>query len=700
MTRFVHTVSQDTDNPGWYVDFVYDAVGMAYIKDIHAANTDMRFLSKMDQDYYYDWMKGTSLDSGSTFPTTKQWGDRFEKTNGGSVLYWWDGTAWIKFDYTYYLMLDYFPTKSTYLYEGARVYRTDEDKEYRYNGSSWLEITATSGDAKKRIQSKAAMTTITAADERSCFHCREIDSADPINDAYTKFWAVLPTGASFPDHIDLQIFFGQYRSTQRYQVYEVAGWEIDYAEFTLQSQETVKPIADIVGAMMTIVGDVSAYYDVTNYADGLYYRKFVIHFYKGDPLNPTDEYWWTDEDYGIAGRTTCVEWNPHEMCAAYSYLRYVDGATGSDSNDGTSWANAWATIGHAASTVTAGTLVTVKAGTYVLTSTISTSNSGTLGRPIHYWADGTVIIQSNMTDCSALLQINNKYIIIEGFDFDNNGKDCVAVVNLYSNSGHCVICNNHIHNAYACSTPTYCTGLHLVWSDGTNMVVGNTIDDIRTVGDPSRGACITIGDSPNNICFYNGLIVDPANCTTVQAAVAVYTSEGVNDVGNFYSDATINDSDNDCIGSTNYTKGSYWVDSKPIVLRGATFHKAPTMNILRAHLQNSGLLSYLFAQNLRQIGLVNVPPTESGGTPNSFVESWCPDTKTRRLAYAKPGSGGASIGGCDIRGCGQILEGCPLARIKTVNSTATYNDVARILDKNENGDVIISGTGIIDLTDE
>jgi hypothetical protein len=177
MASFTHTAIQDCNNPGWHDGFVYDNIGMVYIACVGAAQTAMRFLAKMDQDYYYDWLKGDYLGSGSAFPATKKWGDRYIKSG---VYYWWDGTDWIAFDETCYLMLDYFKTESSYLKTGTRIYRTDEDKEYRYSsGGAWVEITATTGDAKRRMQWKNGMTSITATDERSCFYCREIDAADP-----------------------------------------------------------------------------------------------------------------------------------------------------------------------------------------------------------------------------------------------------------------------------------------------------------------------------------------------------------------------------------------------------------------------------------------------------------------------------------------------------------------------------------------
>ena len=698
MASFTHTVIQDCNNPGWHKDFVYDAVGMAYIKDIHDSPTacsDMRFLSKMDQDYYYDWLKGDYLGSGSSFPATKKWGDRYIYNSG---WYWWDGTDWVVFNDVCYLMLDYFKTESSYLKTGTRIYRTDEDKEYRYNGSSWVEITATAGDARKRIQSKDCMTSITTADERSSFYCREIDSADPINDAYTKFWAVVPVGGVFPDHIDLQIYFSQYRYTQRYQINIAPGWKMDVAIFTLQSQETVKPIADIIDVAMTIVDDEWAYYDVTNFAGGMYYRKFVAHFYQGDPANPTAERWWTDEHYGIPARTTCAEWNPREMCLAYSTLRYVDGAAGSDSNGGTSWSDAWATIGKAATTVTAGTLVTVKAGTYNITSAIVPANSGTSTAPIHYWADGEVIIDAGGGYVRYLNAEYISYIVWEGFEMKSSTAGAIRLLGC----DHFTIYNNYIHDLSAAISYGIWMGKGTTSNYGNHLIIGNRFESISG---SNYAYCIYNYQSYWNVYAYNEFINNGTNCNSIMLNAVYgyyYSYDSVNNIGNYYSDAVIDDSDNDCIGSTSYITGGF-TDPHPIVMRGAAFHKAYALNWLRSHLDYScvGMISYLDLPHLDQLGLVNVPPTGSGNVPpNGFVESWCPDTKTRRLAYAKPASGGVgSIGGCGIRGCGQILDGSSMARIKTINYTPTYNDVARILDRNANGDIIISGTGIVDLTE-
>jgi hypothetical protein len=711
MASFTHTAIQDCNNPGWHEDFVYDNIGMVYVKDINGSNTDMRFLSKMDQDYYYDWLKGDYLGSGTTFPATKKWGDRYVKSG---VYYWWDGTDWIAFDETCYLMLDYFKTESSYLKTGTRIYRTDEDKEYRYSsGGAWVEITATTGDAKRRMQWKNGMTSITATDERSCFYCREIDAADPYNDAYTKFWAVLQVGAVYPDHVDLQVFFSEFRRSQQFWCVMkpadvAAGWKFYWVKITLQSQETIKPNADIVDVLMTLVTDTSAAYTATNWADGLNYRKFYAYMYKGDPADPDVTQYDTMEHYGISTRTSCPEWDPQAMCLAYSTYRYVDGATGSDADTGVDWAHAWATIGKAATTVTAGTLVTVKAGTYNITSAITPANSGTASQPIHYFADGDVIIDAggNYVD---VVEITKAYLIWDGFEIKNATGHGFY---LRAGSSYCVLYNNYIHDIYNSSVRR--SGIYLASTGGGhNEVVGNKVADIGC----GAGAAYCISNySEWNTIIHNELIADGVNGVTIyNSATYFYSYESINNIGNFYSDATIDDSDNDCIGATTYTKGS-WNDPKPIVMKGAAFHKVYSLNWLRSHLANStsslnaeqtaagwtSVISDLFYANLRQLGLVNVPPTGSGATPpNGFVESWCPDTKTRRIAYAKPAPGGVTgIGGCDIRGCAQILDGCDFARIKTINYTPTYNPVSRILDRNANGDIIISGTGIINLTDE
>lgn len=54
---------------------------------------------------------------------------------------------------------------------------------------------------------------------------------------------------------------------------------------------------------------------------------------------------------------------------------YVDAATGNDTDDGLSEANAWLTLGKAASTVAAGDKVNVKAGTYNEIVTLATSGT-------------------------------------------------------------------------------------------------------------------------------------------------------------------------------------------------------------------------------------------------------------------------------------------------------------------------------------
>lgn len=66
----------------------------------------------------------------------------------------------------------------------------------------------------------------------------------------------------------------------------------------------------------------------------------------------------------------------------YQELQYYVKTTGNDSNDGESWANAWATINKAATTVADGTTVHIGHGTYnnePAGNAIAPANAGPLG---------------------------------------------------------------------------------------------------------------------------------------------------------------------------------------------------------------------------------------------------------------------------------------------------------------------------------
>ena len=85
--------------------------------------------------------------------------------------------------------------------------------------------------------------------------------------------------------------------------------------------------------------------------------------------------------------------------AAGATTYYVDQATGNDADDGLTLGNAWATISHACSTLTAGDTALIRAGTYDRTSDgyVDSYHSGwhTILRPLNNGSSGNPIVFKN-----------------------------------------------------------------------------------------------------------------------------------------------------------------------------------------------------------------------------------------------------------------------------------------------------------------
>lgn len=95
---------------------------------------------------------------------------------------------------------------------------------------------------------------------------------------------------------------------------------------------------------------------------------------------------------------------------------YVDGATGDDSDTGLTLGLAWATIGKANTTLTAGDYVFIRAGQY--SETINPTNNGSAGNYISYiqYEKEDANIHSTTT---AIDLKGNSYILIDGFKMTN-----------------------------------------------------------------------------------------------------------------------------------------------------------------------------------------------------------------------------------------------------------------------------------------
>ena len=674
--HYTDTIYQGINHHGMQVGFVYDNIGMIYVKDIDASGIDIRVLPKQEQDYFYDLLRGDSLGSGTSFPGTKKYGDRFYRTDL-SKYYKWDGYDWCVYGETYYLMLDYFPTKSGYLKTGARVYRTDEDKEYRYSGSAWVEITATSGDTKKRIQSKDNMTVVTSDDESSSFYYR----INPTDTLTSEHWFVVPlakflgTGDS---SAGFQVYWGKTMYPQRFQI-DVSGldptWTIDSVDFTLQSQETTPPISDIIDAVCTDGGSDIWYYDVASFIGGLYYRKFTVNYHYPDGFGGDIYDSYVDDLTGVIGRLLCDEYDPYYHTEAYSTIKYVNGATGDDTDTG-GISDPWKTITKAASTVTAGTLVRVAAGTYSEASSITVANSGTSTQLIHFHADGEVIVTQRFT-LSA-----RSYVIIDGFTvtktltYTTSGASHLLFINCYS----------HDYNVGAANI--------IRVSDCDNIyIIGNKVINS---GNAYNQYVINAYDINTLVIIYNKFQESSHPWfDDTDAPSTYYTHDSVNEIGNHCSAASGISFGEDCIGTSSFTYSDI-TDSKPIIVLGTTFNKAKAINWLNNHLKYgvTGLISYAFSPIYSHVRPVNVPA--AGATvPHSFVKVIDENSKERLVAYSNK-TEGTDYGACEIGENGEIIDGMDNVKIQSVNgANYSINPISRILDRNANGDIIIEGRSII-----
>ncbi len=174
--------------------------------------------------------------------------------------------------------------------------------------------------------------------------------------------------------------------------------------------------------------------------------------------------------------------------ANYSNTYYVS-ATGSDSNPGTSSAP-WATMAHAASTVSGCALVLVEPGTYTVSSgrTAKITNSGTSTCHTAYVAttySSSILNTTNDNANDPAIWITGSYVDLVGFDI-NNPMGCMGV---YSNANYVNITYNRIHDvangsgAYGCGNGVGGGGvLGAIGASNYNNWSDNVLWNVGTVG--------------------------------------------------------------------------------------------------------------------------------------------------------------------------------------------------------------------------
>ena len=155
---------------------------------------------------------------------------------------------------------------------------------------------------------------------------------------------------------------------------------------------------------------------------------------------------------------------------------------GSDSNDGSA-CHPWATLQKASNAAQPGWTIHIMAGTYQLSSTLSTSNSGTASAPITFVGDGyslasrnwpAKIVYNGTTD-NTVWSITGAYVTIEGIDLSSNY--AIPENGIKSSAAYTVVKNSHIHN--------------IMYDGGGGCVVGGQGADYMSVLNNELGYCGT-----------------------------------------------------------------------------------------------------------------------------------------------------------------------------------------------------------------
>ena len=180
---------------------------------------------------------------------------------------------------------------------------------------------------------------------------------------------------------------------------------------------------------------------------------------------------------------------------------YVDAATGSNSNNGSS-ASPWATIQQAADSVQAGDTVIVRAGTYAgFIMGWDTPTAGTASNPITFKADpgaapGTVIInaRSAHTYTGIDLEPGCDYITIQGFTIDGAGTGGIAT---YPNRGYGIKVTGNFDRVIGNTIMNLDYGTAGIHDNGGDNVVieGNTITGVQNHGNANLGHGIYVANA-------------------------------------------------------------------------------------------------------------------------------------------------------------------------------------------------------------
>lgn len=216
-----------------------------------------------------------------------------------------------------------------------------------------------------------------------------------------------------------------------------------------------------------------------------------------------------------------------QLCCGYAQTSYyVDGATGNNSNAGTSPAKPWKTIQKACNSATANSTVYIKAGTYK--ENIVVNVSGTAGNPITFrnYANDVVIIDGTGTTGTTLLEIyNKKYLNFENITLQNltkNGAvgilvECPATGTVTSVHFKKITVRNIKWTSSASTTPTDNDNAQpfIAYGRGTTAATAITdlvIDSCKFYNNiPGYSEVLSLDGNINGFAITNNLVHDNIN---------------------------------------------------------------------------------------------------------------------------------------------------------------------------------------------
>ncbi|MCA0235906.1 MAG: right-handed parallel beta-helix repeat-containing protein [Bacteroidetes bacterium] len=191
------------------------------------------------------------------------------------------------------------------------------------------------------------------------------------------------------------------------------------------------------------------------------------------------------------------------MSSALNATDFYVSPTGNNALDGTSEANAWATIQHACENATPGSTVYIKGGTYHEELTMSVSGTEMNYITFRPFENDEVIVDGteDMVSPTILLKIQDRsYIRIEGLNFRDASGEGATGIYITGASNHIDIVNNEVSNIIG----EFAVGVLVNGTAGNVNIEGNDIHDVHFssvpvgIGDPLLNAnpLLVVGDDP------------------------------------------------------------------------------------------------------------------------------------------------------------------------------------------------------------